>query len=160
MDRLAAWLLQNVPEKEETTIAHGDFRPGNLLFHPTEPKVLAVLDWELSTLGHPIGDLAYNCMAYHLPPSQSELTGLLGLDTRKLGIPSENEYLAKYCERTGREPISNFGFFVAFALFRIAAICQGVYKRALDGNASDAKAGAFGKIAIQLAEVAWRTATR
>jgi aminoglycoside phosphotransferase (APT) family kinase protein len=158
MDRLMPWLLEHVPEKEEITIAHGDFRPGNLLFHPTEPRVLAVLDWELSTLGHPIGDLAYNCMAYHLPKSQGELSGLVGADLAGLGIPSEERYVAKYCERTGREGIPNFGFFVAFSLFRIAAICQGVYKRALDGNASDAMAGRYGKIAMQLAEVAWRAA--
>jgi aminoglycoside phosphotransferase (APT) family kinase protein len=158
MDRLMPWLLEHVPEKDETTIAHGDYRPGNLLFHPTEPRVLAVLDWELSTLGHPIGDLAYNCMAYHLPKAQGELTGVVGLELRELGIPSEDEYVARYCERTGRDSIPNFSFFVAFALFRIAAICQGVYKRGLDGNASDAAAGRFGKSAIQLAELAWRTA--
>ena len=158
MDRLMPWLLEHVPEKEDIAIAHGDFRPGNLMFHPTEPRVLAVLDWELSTLGHPLGDLAYNCMAYRLPPSQGELSGLLGVDTAALGIPPEPAYVAKYCERTGRDGIPDFGFFVAFALFRIAAICQGVYKRGIDGNASDARAGMYGKIAIQLAGIAWKTA--
>jgi aminoglycoside phosphotransferase (APT) family kinase protein len=97
-------------------------------------------------------------MAYRLPPSQGELSGLLGVDTAALGIPPEPAYLAKYCERTGRDGIPDFGFFVAFALFRIAAICQGVYKRGIDGNASDARAGMYGKIAIQLANVAWKTA--
>ncbi len=155
MERLMPWLLEHLPEEEETTIVHGDFRPGNLMFHPTQPKVLAVLDWELSTLGHPLGDLAYNCMAYHLPPTQGELSGLLGVDTAALGIPPEARYVARYCERTGRTGVPSFGFFVAFALFRIAAICQGVYKRALDGNASDAKAGGYGKIATQLAVMAW-----
>jgi aminoglycoside phosphotransferase (APT) family kinase protein len=160
MDALVRWLLERVPERDETAIAHGDYRPGNILFHPTEPRVVAVLDWELSTLGHPIGDLAYNCMAYRLPPSQGELSGLLGADVRGLGIPTEEEYLATYARRTGRAAVEGFEYFMAFALFRIAAICQGVYKRGLMGNASDAKAMMFGKVAIQIADLAWRGVAR
>lgn len=159
MDRLMAWLPEQVPTEEETTIAHGDYRPGNLLFHPTERKVVAVLDWELSTLGHPLGDLAYNCMAYRLPPTGGELSGLLGVDCEALGIPSEEAYLARYCERTGRSSIPSWSFFMAFSFFRIAAICQGVYKRSLLGNASDAKAAMFGQVAIMMADAAWSIAS-
>lgn len=159
MNELMTWLPANTPQEDETTIAHGDFRPGNLIFHPTEPRVIAVLDWELSTLGHPLGDLAYNCMAYRLPPSDAELSGLMGVDTEALGIPSEEAFVADYVERTGRKPIEDWNFFMAFSLFRIAAICQGVYKRSLDGNASDAKAGMYGVVARLLADLAWQTAT-
>lgn len=158
MDNLVAWLPNNIPPGGATTIAHGDFRLGNLMFHPERPEVIAVLDWELSTLGHPLGDLAYNCLAYRLPPAKAELTGMLGMDLAPLGIPTEAEYLAAYAERTGRAKIERFDFFVAFALFRLAAICQGVYKRSLLGNASDAKAGMFGEIAKALAGLAWVTA--
>lgn len=158
MDRLMTWLPENTPADDETTIAHGDFRPGNLMFHPTEPRVVAVLDWELSTLGHPLGDLAYFCMAYRLPPSKADLSGFLGVDTEPLGIPSEEAFVATYAERVGRDRIEDFNFFVAFALFRLAAICQGVYKRSLDGNASDAKAGMYGEIAKALAGMAWMNA--
>lgn len=159
MDRLMEWLPEQVPSEEETTIVHGDYRPGNLLFHPTEPKVAAVLDWELSTLGHPLGDLAYNCMAYRLPQTGGDLSGLLGADCEALGIPSEEEYVARYCERTGRSSIPSWSFFMAFSFFRIAAICQGVYKRSLVGNASDAKAGMYGQVAILLADAAWSMAS-
>lgn len=158
MDRLMKWLPEQAPAEDETTIAHGDFRPGNLMFHPTEPRVIAVLDWELSTLGHPLGDLAYFCMVYRLPPSKRDLAGFLGLDIEPLGIPTEEAFVAQYAERTGRAGVANFNFFIAFALFRLAAICQGVYKRSLDGNASDARAGMFGEIAKALAGMAWMTA--
>ena len=131
MENLMAWLPENVPSSDETTIVHGDFRIGNLIIHPTEPKIIAVLDWELSTLGHPLSDLAYSAIySYYgeLQPRKDEL--------HALGIPSEEEYLAKYCELTHRTEIPNWHFYVAFNLFRFAAIMQGVYKRGLDGNAS------------------------
>ncbi|MCA9552887.1 MAG: phosphotransferase [Myxococcales bacterium] len=156
MERLMAWLPEHVPPGDETTIAHGDFRPGNLLFHPTEPRVIAVLDWELSTLGHPLGDLAYFCMAYRLPALSRELGGLVGSDLAALGIPSEAEVLAQYRQLTGRDEIPAFGYFMGFSLFRLAAIAQGVYKRALDGNAADPKAGMYGMAAQMLADLAWQ----
>ncbi len=158
MDRLIAWLPDAMPAAEETAIAHGDIRLDNMILHPTEPRVLAVLDWELSTLGHPLGDLAYNCMPYYLPADQPALKGLRGLDLAALGIPSEEAYLARYCERVGRDGIPDWTFFLAFSLFRLAAICQGVYARGLQGNAASARAGLYGAVAITLAETGWRLA--
>lgn len=156
MDALMAWLPAHVPPGDETTIAHGDFRPGNLLFHPTEPRVIAVLDWELATLGHPLGDLAYFCMAYRLPAVTRELGGLVGCDLAALGIPTEAETVEAYRQATGRAEIPAFSYFMGFSLFRLAAIAQGVYKRALDGNAADAKAGMYGMAAVMLADLAWQ----
>lgn len=155
MDRLMAWLPTHVPAGDETTIAHGDYRLGNLMLHPTAPRVVAVLDWELATLGHPLSDLAYNCMAYHLPAGIRQFPGLNGLDLAALGIPTEAEYLAAYCRRTGRAGIPDWPFFMAFAFFRVASICQGVYARALAGNAADAKARAYGEVARVAAETGW-----
>ncbi|WP_240002475.1 phosphotransferase [Oleisolibacter albus] len=152
MDRLMAWLPRHVPAGDETTIAHGDFRLGNLMLHPTEPRVVAILDWELATLGHPLSDLAYNCMAYHLPAGIKEFPGLKGLDLPALGIPSEADYVAAYCRRTGRDGIPDWPFFLAFSFFRIASICQGVYARALAGNAADRKARMYGEVARATAE--------
>lgn len=145
MDKLLEWLPANIPASDETTIAHGDFRLENMIIHPTAPKVLAVLDWELSTLGHPLADLAYNCMLYHLPPragaTSGATSGFLGIDVKKHGIPTEKEYVAAYARRTGRdEEIPDYDFFMAFSMFRLAAIVQGVYKRGLDGNASSQNA--------------------
>ena len=156
MDRLMAWLPTHVPAGDETTIAHGDYRLGNLMLHPDEPRVVAVLDWELATLGHPLSDLAYNCMAYHLPAGIRQFPGLHGLDLATLGIPTEAEYLDAYCRRTGRGAIPDWPFFMAFAFFRVASICQGVYARALAGNAADAKAWAYGEVARVAAETGWR----
>lgn len=157
MDELIAWLPANEPAEDATTLAHGDFRPGNLLFHPTEPRVLAVLDWELATLGHPLADLGYFGMAYRLPNFGKELGGLVGMDIAALGIPSEAEFVARYGELTGRA-VPAWPFWLSFSLFRLAAIAQGVYKRSLDGNAADAKAGMYGAAAVMLADLAWQIA--
>ena len=144
MQRLMDWLPANVPASsgpEETTIAHGDFRMENLIFHPTEPRVLAILDWELSTLGHPLADLAYNCMPWNL--NHGQYSGLRGLDLQALGIPGEATYIATYCLRTNRPAIEGWPFYMAFSLFRMASIAQGVYARSLMGNASSESASKF-----------------
>lgn len=158
MERLIRWLPDNIPEEEETTIAHGDFRLGNLLLHPEQPTVVAVLDWELSTLGHPLADLAYCCMPYHLPTGIEGIRGLIGQDLTALDIPGESEFLQAYCQRTGRQDIPHWHFYLAFSLFRIAAILQGVYARALQGNASNRDALDVGRRAGLLAEVGWSLA--
>jgi len=158
MDRLIAWLPQNIPAGDETAVVHGDYRMDNLVFHPREPRVLAVLDWELSTLGHPLADFSYHCLAWHIPPGQ--FRGIAGLDLAALGIPSEAQYIAAYCERTGRAGIGHWDFYLAYNLFRIAAILQGVMKRALEGTASSEQALDAGKRAGPLAELGWRYAEK
>ncbi len=160
MEKLIKWLSEHIPEDDTTTIVHGDFRLENMIIHPTEPRVLAVLDWELSTLGHPLADLAYNCMLYHVPAGDVGTFGLAGLDLEAYGIPSEEAYVAAYARRTGREEIPNWEFFLAFSLFRLAAIVQGVYKRGLDGIASSAKAESFGAYVVFLAEIGWQIASK
>jgi aminoglycoside phosphotransferase (APT) family kinase protein len=155
MDRLIEWLPKNIPQSDETTIVHGDYRLDNTIFHPTEPKILAVLDWELSTLGDPLADFAYHCMSWHIPPGQ--FRGIAGLDHASLGIPTEREYIAMYCRRTGREPLSesHWDFYMAYNLFRIAAILQGIMKRVVDGTAASAHAVDAGKRARPMAELGW-----
>jgi aminoglycoside phosphotransferase (APT) family kinase protein len=155
MDRLMQWLPAHTPPADETSIAHGDYRLGNLIFHPTEPRVLAVLDWELATLGHPLADLAYNCIPWRLPVA---IEGLIGADAP--GIPDEASYVAAYCQRTGRPGVPELDFFVVFSLFRWAAIAAGVYRRALDGNAADARALDIGTKFRVLAEAGWALAQR
>ena len=153
MDKLSAWLPENIPDDgDPTTIVHGDFRLGNLVVHPTEPRIVAVLDWELSTLGHPLCDIAYNCLGYHLtePPH-----GYATVDFRKLGLPTEKDYVAAYCRRVGRPSIANWNFYLAFSLFRLAAIAQGVYRRGLDGNAANPDSIKMSKSARERAELAW-----
>jgi aminoglycoside phosphotransferase (APT) family kinase protein len=150
MDRTAAWLRGNLPAEEEGAIVHGDYRLGNLIFHPTEPRVVAVLDWELSTLGHPLADLAYSALPWRLPP---ELAGIRGAETP--GLPSEVAYLSAYADRTGRPLPASYEFFVVFALFRWAAIAAGVLRRARDGTAADEGAVAAGRKFRGLAERAW-----
>ncbi|HEY0113089.1 MAG TPA: phosphotransferase [Allosphingosinicella sp.] len=159
MDRLVEWLPQNIPADEEAgRIIHGDFRCDNMIFHPTEPKVLAVLDWELSTLGHPLADFTYHLMVYRMPAGVS--TGLAGLDLEALNIPSEAEYVAAYCRRTGRAGIENLDFYMAFNMFRLAAIVHGIKGRLARGNASSAHADRMAARLEPLAEGAWAQAVR
>jgi aminoglycoside phosphotransferase (APT) family kinase protein len=158
MDRLIAWLPENIPPGEETAVVHGDYRMDNLVFHPREPRILAILDWELSTLGHPLADFSYHCMSWHIPPG--EFRGIAGLDLESLGIPGEAEYIASYCARTGRGRIEHWDFYLAYNLFRIAAILQGIMKRALEGIASSAEALDAGRRARPLAELGWKYAEK
>ncbi|HEX7872319.1 MAG TPA: phosphotransferase [Sphingobium sp.] len=159
MDRLIQWLPQNIPADDDATaIAHGDFRIDNMIFHPTEPRVLAVLDWELSTLGHPGADFAYHAMMYRMPPSI--VAGLAGADIAALGIPDEASYLAAYCARTGRGAMPGYDFYVAFNFFRLAAIFHGIKGRVIRGTASSAQARERVAVFPHLAELAWRQAVR
>ena len=156
MDALIGWLPRQVPPGDETSIVHGDFRLDNVIFHPTEPRVLAVLDWELATLGHPLSDFAYQVMAWRLAPGV--FRGLEGADFVALGIPTEAEYVAAYCRRTGRGGIPNWDFYLIFNMFRIAAILHGVHSRALQGNAASQNAFEQGSRARLVADVAWAMA--
>ena len=158
MNRLIDWLPAHIPDGDETSIVHGDFRLDNLIFARDEPKVIAVLDWELSTLGHPLADFSYHCMGYHIPPEQ--FRGIAGLDLQSLGIPSEEAYKARYCQRTGRSGIDNWDFYLAYNCFRLAAILQGIMKRVVDGTAASAEAAQAGSRARPLAELAWKFAQR
>ena len=160
MERLMTWLPEHMPARDESAIAHGDYRLGNLIFAPDEPRVAAILDWELSTLGHPLADLAYCCLPYHLPADMEGMRGLIGTDLQAQGIPSEAEVLERYCRRTGRQEIGDWHVFLAFSLFRLAAILQGVYARALQGNASNANELEVGQRAGILAETGWQIAQR
>ena len=156
MNDLIAWLPQNIPPETATTVVHGDYRLDNVIYHPREPRILAVLDWELSTLGDPLADFAYHCMSWHIPPGQ--FRGIAGLDLAALGIPTEAQYIAMYCERTGREGIdaSHWDFYMAYNLFRIAAILQGIAKRVVDGTAASDHARDAGARARPMAELGWR----
>jgi aminoglycoside phosphotransferase (APT) family kinase protein len=160
MDNLIAWLPQNIPPGEETAIVHGDYRLDNTIFHPSEPRILAVLDWELSTLGHPLADLAYHCMSWHIPPGA--FRGIGGLDLETLGIPTEERYVEQYCRRTGRAAIepAHWEFYLAYNLFRIAAILQGIMKRVVDGTAASAHAADAGRRARPMAELGWQQVER
>ncbi len=152
MERLAQWLPRHIPAAGETTIVHGDFRLENMIWHPREPRVLAVVDWELGTLGHPLADLAYNCLPWHVPDRQRGNLTALG---EGRGIPSEAAYIAAYCRRTARDGIVDWRFWLVLSLFRLAAISQGVYKRGLDGNVSSPGALDRAAKARELAEKAW-----
>lgn len=157
MDRLIAWLGDNLPADDgKVALVHGDFRVDNLMYSPDNRRVIAVLDWELSTLGHPYADLAYQCMALRLPPPgpNSAVGGLMGIDRGALGIPTEEQYVAAYCQRMGIDGIDNWNFYLAFSFFRLAAIAQGVAKRAADGNASSKSANAVGAMVQPLAAMA------
>jgi aminoglycoside phosphotransferase (APT) family kinase protein len=156
MERLIEWLPANMPADDgQVSLVHGDFRLDNLMFHATEPRIIGVLDWELSTLGHPLADLSYQVMAWQLPDSEG-IRGLAGVDRGALGLPSDAAYIERYCERTGRAGIDNWNFYLAFCFFRLAAILQGVKKRALIGTASSAEAEARGAMVEPLAELGLR----
>ena len=154
MDNLIAWLPGNIPEGDDTSIVHGDYRLDNMVIHPTEPRILAILDWELSTLGHPLGDLTYQCMQWRLPGTDM-LTGLLGVDRAAIGIPTEEEYIAAYCRRTGRDEIGDWDFYMAYNMFRLAGIVQGIAGRVKDGTASSEEAAKMGERAPILAKMGW-----
>ena len=156
MDELIAWLPANIPPGDETTVVHGDYRMDNLIFHPTEPRILAILDWELSTLGHPLADFSYHCMSWHIQPGS--FRGIGGLDHAALGIPSEAQYIEAYCRRTGRDAIANWNFYLAYNMFRLGAILQGIMKRYVDGTAASQQALDAGKRARPMAELGWKYA--
>ncbi len=157
MERLIAWLPQHLPATSSAGLVHGDVRFENLIFG-TSGSVAAVIDWELSTLGDPLGDLAYNCLHWHLPPDA--FGGLAGTTIAGTGIPTEADYLKAYCRRTGRPDIEDWHFYVAFALFRLAAIMQGVLKRALEGNASSPDSEERGRRAPLVAAAGWEAVER
>ena len=159
MDNLIEWLPHNIPPGDDTSIVHGDYRLDNMMFHPTEPRIMAILDWELSTLGHPLADFSYHCMSWHVTPGQ--FRGIAGLDHKALGIPNEQEYIAKYCERTGKTiRQEDFNFYLAYNLFRMAGILQGIMKRYVDGTASSAQAKKSGEAARPMAELGWSYANK
>ncbi len=156
MDRLIEWLPGRVPATETTTIVHGDYRLDNMIFHKTEPRVIAVLDWELSTLGDPLADFSYHAMAWRLRPEL--FRGVAGIDFKGLGIPTEEEYVAAYCRRTGRDRIDNWDFYLVYNMFRIAGILQGIMGRVVAGTAASAQAAEMGARVRPIAEQAWALA--
>ena len=158
MDRLIEWLPRHIPAGDESAIVHGDFRLDNLVFHPQAPRVIGVLDWELSTIGHPMADFSYHCMSWHIPAALWR--GIGGLDLRALGIPGEGEYRRRYAERTGAGSFEHWDFYLAYNLFRMAAILQGIARRARDGNAASSDAAETGRKTRPLAELAWQAAQR
>lgn len=156
LDRVIEWLGAHAPATEEVAIVHGDYRCDNLIFHHTEPRVLAILDWELSTLGHPLADLGFHLMMYRMPTLA--VSGLLGRDLDALGVPAEREYVDAYCARTGRSGIEDLDFYVTFNLFRFAAILHGIRGRVIRGNAVSERAHEYAKHVEAIAGLAWKTA--
>lgn len=153
MDKLVEWLPAHLPTTEDVTITHGDFRADNMIFHPSEPKVLAVLDWELSTLGDPLADFAYHAMMFRMPPDI--LGGIHGVDLQAAGLPDEQTYVKAYCERTGRTGIADLDFYIVFNMFRFAAILHGIKGRVLRGTAASANAEDMGNRFSRVADIAW-----
>ncbi len=163
MDLLADWLPRHLPpDTEPACIAHGDYRLGNVLLDPAEPRIVAVLDWELATIGHPLADLAYTCLTYHFDAGPTGLEGVAGEDLSGTGIPSQDEFVAAYCEHAGRPIPESLDVFLVFSMFRLASIVAGVWRRGLDGNAADARAGTdvFRNRYRAMAERAWELAQR
>jgi len=158
MDRLNAWLPEHIPPRDECAVIHGDYRLDNMILHPTEPRVAAVLDWELSTLGHPLGDFTYHMAPWIIPAIDDRVSSLEGLDLPALGIPTEDEYLKRYCELTGRKAIEHLEFYRAYTVWRLAAIYQGIIKRVQDGTAASSDAPTTTDIVERFAERAWRYA--
>jgi aminoglycoside phosphotransferase (APT) family kinase protein len=160
MEQLSAWLVAHLPTNTGSSIVHGDFRVGNTIIHPSEPRLAAVLDWELATIGDPLADLAYLCMAYSMPPGGPGVSGgLRGAKLSALGVPGEDEVLSAYARATARPDIPHWDFYKALAFFRIAAIVQGVYARGLAGNAADASAVEQGERVRMMAEIGWEIAS-
>jgi aminoglycoside phosphotransferase (APT) family kinase protein len=153
MDALIEWLPANLPDSDETRVVHGDYRIGNCIIDTGAPRIAALLDWELSTLGHPLADLAYCCQSYRGEATPGESLG--GADLAEAGIPSEDEFVARYCALTGRTSVERWDFYMVFVMFRSAAIVQGVYKRGLDGNASSERARLYGELVRERARAAW-----
>jgi len=161
MDRLIDWLPGNIPEDDSVSVVHGDFRLDNMILHPTEPRVIAILDWELSTIGHPLADFTYHLMAWQMPDIGIGSTGLVGKPIADLGIPDEDAYIASYCERTGRRAgIPGRDFYSAFNFFRLAAILQGIAGRVRDGTAASAHASQAVKAVQPLADLGWKYAAK
>jgi len=158
MDRLIDWLPQRVPPGEQAAVVHGDYRLDNLVFDAQEPRVIGVLDWELATIGHPMADFSYHCMGWHIPATLWR--GIGGLDLRALGLPEERDYRRRYAERTGAIGFEHWDFYLAYNLFRMAAILQGIARRARDGSAAAADAAETGRKALPLARLAWQAAQR
>ena len=156
MDALIDWLPAHLPPEGTPSIVHGDYRMDNLVFHKTEPRVIGVLDWELSTIGDPLADFAYHAMSWRIDPAIYQ--GLAGVDVAALGIPDEADYVAQYCRHAGRAAIADWEFYLVYSLFRFAAICQGIAKRAIDGTAAGAEATTIGKLARPFGEQAWALA--
>ena len=161
MNKLIEFLPGAIPPGDEATVVHGDYRLDNLMFHPSEPRIIAILDWELATIGHPLADFSYHCMSWHIEPGA--FRGIAGLDLASLGIPDEQSYIRRYCERTGRDPakvVEHWDFYIAYNMFRLAGILQGIMKRYVDGTAASAHAADAGMRAKALAEIGWRYAQR
>lgn len=155
MDKLNEWLPKNIPDSQEVCVIHGDYRLDNMILHPTEDRVVAVLDWELSTLGHPLGDFTYHMAPWFIPALDDRISSLEGLDFAALGIPSADAYLARYCELSGRDSIEHLQFYKAYVVWRLAAIYQGIIKRVEDGTAASADAPRTTDIVERFAERAW-----
>ncbi|MGB3724083.1 MAG: phosphotransferase [Pacificimonas sp.] len=158
MDRLCEWLPENIPEEGPARVVHGDYRADNMVFHPTEPRVIAVLDWELSTLGDPLADFTYHAMMYRMPPD--ETAGLVGRDLAALGVPTEQEYVEAYCRRTGRDTVPNVDFYMAYNMFRLCAIIHGIKGRHIRGTASSKHAATMSERVEPLGRLAWEQAQK